>query len=180
MKFKCEAGQELVVVGWTDPQGSRVALGALLLGYHDDGDLVYAGKVGTGFSAGVLRDLHRRLSRLEVRESPCTRGRLPTAGVHWVRPKLVAEVAFTAKQGGATASSSTCSATPTARRLCRHTPYARPRAPVATPLEWDELSRVRPDQQTTDSVRRRLAQRGDPWSGIRRHAQGLGRARRRL
>jgi bifunctional non-homologous end joining protein LigD len=103
LKFKCEAGQELVVVGWTDPQRSRVALGALLLGYHDrsgggaDGrdDLVYAGKVGTGFSESVLRDLHRRLSRIEVDESPCTRGKLPRAGVHWARPELVAQVAFT-------------------------------------------------------------------------------------
>jgi len=99
LKFKCEAGQELVVVGWTDPAGSRVLLGALLLGYHDRSsggdDLVYAGKVGTGFSDEVLRDLHRRLTRLEVETSPCDRGRLPTQGVHWVRPRLVAEVAFT-------------------------------------------------------------------------------------
>jgi bifunctional non-homologous end joining protein LigD len=95
LKFKCEAGQELVVVGWTDPTGSRVALGALLLGYHEGGDLVYAGKVGTGFSEKVLRDLHDRLSRIGVDEPPCTRGKLPKSGVHWVRPKLVAEVAFT-------------------------------------------------------------------------------------
>jgi bifunctional non-homologous end joining protein LigD len=99
LKFKCEAGQELVIVGWTDPEGSRLALGALLLGYHDrTGDrdaLVYAGKVGTGFSEEVLRDLHRRLSRLAVDESPCDRGKLPSRGVHWARPRLVAEVAFT-------------------------------------------------------------------------------------
>jgi len=99
LKFKCEAGQELVVVGWTDPEGSRESLGALLLGYHDRAgdrdDLVYAGKVGTGFSREVLRDLHRRLSRLEVAQSPCTRGKLPSKGVHWARPRLVAEVAFT-------------------------------------------------------------------------------------
>ena len=99
LKFKCEAGQELVVVGWTDPEGSRVALGALLLGYHrgDDGadDLVYAGKVGTGFSQDVLRDLHARLRKLERDTSPCTVGKLPTAGVHWAEPELVVEVAFT-------------------------------------------------------------------------------------
>ena len=95
LKFKCEAGQELVVVGWTDPEGSRVALGALLLGYHDGDDLVYAGKVGTGFSAEVLRDLHRRLRARERKESACTRGKLPTARVHWAEPELVAEVAFT-------------------------------------------------------------------------------------
>jgi len=95
LKFKCEAGQELVVVGWTDPEGSRVALGALLLGYHDGDDLVYAGKVGTGFSQSVLRDLHARLVELEVDASPCTRGALPRKAVHWARPRLVAEVAFT-------------------------------------------------------------------------------------
>jgi bifunctional non-homologous end joining protein LigD len=95
LKFKCEAGQELVVVGWTDPEGSRVALGALLLGYHDGDDLVYAGKVGTGFSQKVLRDLHERLTRIEVRQSPCTRGQLPRKGVHWAKPELVAQLAFT-------------------------------------------------------------------------------------
>jgi DNA ligase D-like protein (predicted ligase) len=99
LKFKCEAGQELVIVGWTDPAGSRVAIGALLLGFHDryggTDDLVYAGKVGTGFSEAVLRDLERRLGPLAVDRSPCTRGKLPTRGVHWVRPELVAQVAFT-------------------------------------------------------------------------------------
>jgi len=95
LKFKCEAGQELVVVGWTDPEGSREALGALLLGYHRGDDLVYAGKVGTGFSGAVLRDLLGRLQPLEVDESPCTAGALPRKAVHWARPELVAEVAFT-------------------------------------------------------------------------------------
>jgi bifunctional non-homologous end joining protein LigD len=95
LKFKCEAGQELVVVGWTDPEGSRVALGALLLGYHRGDDLVYAGKVGTGFSQAVLRDLHGRLTKLERPDSPCTVGQLPRKDVHWAEPELVAEVAFT-------------------------------------------------------------------------------------
>jgi bifunctional non-homologous end joining protein LigD len=95
LKFKCEAGQELVIVGWTDPEGSRVALGALLLGYHDGDDLVYAGKVGTGFSQQVLRDLHDRLTRIELDESACTRGKLPRKGVHWAKPELVAQLAFT-------------------------------------------------------------------------------------
>lgn len=97
VKFKCESGQELVVVGWTDPEGSRIALGALLLGHWDkpSGDLVYAGKVGTGFSQSVLRDLHGKLTKIEVDRPPCTRGKLPTKGVHWADPRLVAEVAFT-------------------------------------------------------------------------------------
>jgi DNA ligase D-like protein (predicted ligase) len=96
LKFKCEAGQELVVVGWTDPEGSRVALGALLLAYHDGDDLVYAGKVGTGFSQAVLRDLHGRLSRIERDSTPCSRGSsIPKKAVHWAEPRLVAQVAFT-------------------------------------------------------------------------------------
>ena len=95
LKFKCEARQEFVVVGWTDPEGSREAIGALLLGYHQGDELVYAGKVGTGFSRKVLRDLHDRLVPLGRDRSPCTKGKLPSAGVHWVDPELVAEVAFT-------------------------------------------------------------------------------------
>ncbi len=95
LKFKCEARQELVVVGWTDPEGSRPALGALLLAHYRGPDLVYAGKVGTGFSEEELRDLRRRLGEHEVAESPCARGRLPTRGVHWSAPRLVAELAFT-------------------------------------------------------------------------------------
>jgi bifunctional non-homologous end joining protein LigD len=62
-------------------------------------------------------------------------------------------------------------------------PYAvraRPGAPVSTPIAWDELSRVKPDQHTVTSVRRRLARREDPWADLRRHAQGLSRARKRL
>lgn len=96
LKFKCEAGQELVIVGWSDPEGSRVGIGALLLGYYDEsGELVYAGKVGTGFTEEVLRELHRMLSEREISRSACTRGRLPRRGVHWARPEKVAEVAFT-------------------------------------------------------------------------------------
>lgn len=99
LKFKCEAGQEFVIVGWSEPAGSRVGLGALLLGYHDTSggsdDLVYAGKVGTGFTEEMLRDLHDRLAEREVSRSPCTQGALPSVDVRWVRPDLVAEVAFT-------------------------------------------------------------------------------------
>ena len=95
LKFKCESGQELVVVGWTDPEGSREALGALLLGYFRGDDLVYAGKVGTGFSTTVLRNLRSRLEPLALDGSPCSAGTLPRTAVHWVRPELVAQVAFT-------------------------------------------------------------------------------------
>jgi bifunctional non-homologous end joining protein LigD len=96
LKFKCENAQEFVIGGYTDPQGSRQGLGALLLGYYDaDGKLAYAGKVGTGFSDAVLRQLQSALSKLE-RASPAfdDRGRLPRTRVHWVEPRLVAEVGF--------------------------------------------------------------------------------------
>jgi bifunctional non-homologous end joining protein LigD len=95
LKFKCEAGQELVVGGFTDPEGSRVGLGALLLGYYDAGVLTYAGKVGTGFDNAMLTRLAEELRRREVDQPPFGQGRLPRGGVHWVRPELVAAVAFT-------------------------------------------------------------------------------------
>ena len=96
LKFKCENGQEFVVGGYTDPQRSRVGFGALLLGYYEPGgDLVYAGKVGTGFDTQTLRSLHATLAGLEQDQPPFTRGKLPGPhGVHWVRPDLVGQVGF--------------------------------------------------------------------------------------
>jgi DNA ligase D-like protein (predicted ligase) len=94
LKFKCSRDQEFVVVGYTAPKGSRVGLGALLLGYYDSADLVYAGKVGTGFDDATLRSLHERLSRIEEKTPPITKGLSREPGAHWVRPKLVAQVAF--------------------------------------------------------------------------------------
>jgi bifunctional non-homologous end joining protein LigD len=96
LKFKCLNAQEFVIGGYTDPQRSRVGFGALLLGYHDaDGDLVYAGKVGTGFDTSMLRGLRERLAGLERDSPPFGKGRLPgPRGVHWVEPRLVAQISF--------------------------------------------------------------------------------------
>jgi DNA ligase D-like protein (predicted ligase) len=96
LKFKCENAQEFVIGGYTDPQRSRVGFGALLLGYYDaGGDLVYAGKVGTGFDTRTLEHLHAVLARLERDTAPFTKGHLPSPrGVHWVTPRLVGQVAF--------------------------------------------------------------------------------------
>jgi DNA ligase D-like protein (predicted ligase) len=95
LKFKCESGQEFVIGGFTDPRGSRTGFGALLLGYYDIGhQLVYAGKVGTGFNQQTLDSLHATLAGLERDSSPFDRGKLPRSGVHWVQPRLVAEVGF--------------------------------------------------------------------------------------
>ena len=96
LKFKCEAGQELVIGGFTAPRGSRTELGALLLGYYADGQLRYAGKVGTGFDRETLEDLGRRLRDLRRETSPFTaRDVIREPGITWVTPQLVAQVAFT-------------------------------------------------------------------------------------
>jgi ATP-dependent DNA ligase len=95
LKMKCEASQELVVGGFTDPQGGRLGLGALLVGYFERDDFVFAGKVGTGFDTKLLLDLRARLNGLEVPASPFTRAvGLPRLRAHWVRPELVVQVAF--------------------------------------------------------------------------------------
>lgn len=95
LKMKCEASQELVVGGFTDPLGKRKGLGALLVGYYEGDDFVFAGKVGTGFDTKLLLELRRRLDRLEIAESPFTRATgLPRLRAHWVRPEIVVQVAF--------------------------------------------------------------------------------------
>jgi bifunctional non-homologous end joining protein LigD len=95
LKMKCEASQELVVGGFTDPQGSRVGLGALLVGYFESGDFVFAGKIGTGFDTRLLLELRDRLDRLEMPASPFTRAKgLPRLRAHWTRPEIVVQVAF--------------------------------------------------------------------------------------
>jgi bifunctional non-homologous end joining protein LigD len=104
LKMKCEASQELVVGGFTDPQGGRVGLGALLVGYYERSakgqtpgaeDFVFAGKVGTGFDTKLLLDLRRRLDAIEIPKSPFTKSKgLPRLRAHWVRPEIVVQVAF--------------------------------------------------------------------------------------
>jgi bifunctional non-homologous end joining protein LigD len=95
LKMKCEASQELVVGGFTDPQGGRVGLGALLVGYFDADDFVFAGKVGTGFDTKLLLDLRSRLDAIEIPQSPFTVATgLPRIRAHWVRPEMVVQVAF--------------------------------------------------------------------------------------
>jgi len=95
LKMKCELAQEFVVGGFTDPQGSRVGLGALLIGVHEGPDLVFAGKLGTGFDTALLIDLRQRLDALLVPRSPFTRAvGLPRLRAHWVRPQVVVQVAF--------------------------------------------------------------------------------------
>ncbi|MEO8077286.1 MAG: ATP-dependent DNA ligase [Acidobacteriota bacterium] len=95
VKMKCEVTKHLLVGGFTDPQGGRVGLGALLVGYTEGDDLVFAGKVGTGFDTKLLTQLRARLDPLEIPGSPFTRAKgLPRLRAHWVRPEIVVEVAF--------------------------------------------------------------------------------------
>jgi len=94
LKFKCVRRQELVIGGFTEPQGERIGFGALLLGVYDGDELVYAGKVGTGFDDDTLRRLKARLGAMERKTPPFDRGDLPRKGVHWVTPNLVAQIGF--------------------------------------------------------------------------------------
>ncbi|MDF3864082.1 DNA ligase D [Pseudomonas denitrificans (nom. rej.)] len=97
IKLKCKRRQEFVIVGFSEPKGSRSYFGALLLGLHDrDGALRYAGKVGTGFSATSLKALHQQLKPLQRKTCPlqgAPKG-ADASGVTWVRPELLCEVAF--------------------------------------------------------------------------------------
>jgi bifunctional non-homologous end joining protein LigD len=95
LKMKCELGQEFVVGGFTNPQGARVGLGALLVGYYDGSDLAFAGKLGTGFDTTLLVDLRRRLDLIAIDRTPFTKATgLPRLRAHWVRPEIVVQVAF--------------------------------------------------------------------------------------
>ena len=95
LKFKCVFQQELVIGGYTDPGGRRKGFGALLVGYYDDDELVYAGKVGTGYDEETLERLHGKMSAIERETSPFGRGDVGEKHVHFITPRLVAEVGFT-------------------------------------------------------------------------------------
>jgi ATP-dependent DNA ligase len=109
LKVKCLNREEFVVVGWTDPEGARPHLGALLLAYYDpDGRLIYAGRAGTGIGHAELERLWRRLQPLATITMPLDippprdsrfGSPLVLSRVHWVRPELVAEVKFLAWTG---------------------------------------------------------------------------------
>jgi bifunctional non-homologous end joining protein LigD len=94
LKLKCVWAQELVIGGYTDPQGSRQDFGALLVGYYEQGSLRYAGKVGTGYTKAILHDLGIRLRRLETVEPAFVDARPVPPGTHWTRPEMVAQIGF--------------------------------------------------------------------------------------
>jgi len=95
LKMKCELEQDFVVGGFTDPQGQRVGLGALLVGFYENDDLVFAGKIGTGFDTKLLLELRAKLNALAIPERPFTQFvGLPRLRAHWVRPEIVVRVGF--------------------------------------------------------------------------------------
>jgi bifunctional non-homologous end joining protein LigD len=95
LKMKCEETHAFVVGGFTEPQGKRVGLGALLLGYFRGDDFCFAGKIGTGFDNALLVDLRTRLDALEIPKSPFTEARgLPRLRAHWVQPEIVVRAGF--------------------------------------------------------------------------------------
>jgi bifunctional non-homologous end joining protein LigD len=95
LKMKCELSQDFIVGGFTDPQGKRVGLGALLVGHYEGDEFVFAGKIGTGFDTKLLLDLRARLDELEIPKAPFTKAvGLPRVRAHWVRPEIKVKVGF--------------------------------------------------------------------------------------
>ena len=94
LKFKCGNEQEFIIVGYTEPQGSRMQLGALLLGFYDKNTLKYAGKVGTGFDRTMLQRLKNLLTPLEIELPIIVKQVIKEKNIHWVEPKIVCEIGF--------------------------------------------------------------------------------------
>jgi bifunctional non-homologous end joining protein LigD len=158
LKAKCVHRQEFVIVGYTDPAGSRTGFGALLLGVHDapGGSVRYAGKVGTGFDELSLRALKKRLAQLETSKAAIDIKSAPRSGVHWVKPDLVAEITF----GEWTAD-------------------GRLRHPVFHGLREDKPARDVVAERPADSVPRAAAERSSTsTAGARPPAQKRSRAAR--
>ena len=99
VKVKARLSDEFAVVGFTDPDRSRVGIGALMLAHWLDGEWVYVGRVGTGFTDEMLRELSKTLRATEVKE-PSANAALMEASTrrkaHWVKPTIVAEVFYQA------------------------------------------------------------------------------------
>ncbi|HEY8233295.1 MAG TPA: DNA ligase D, partial [Vicinamibacteria bacterium] len=149
-KVKCRLSQEVVIGGWTRPSDGRESIGALHVGFHEDGQLVYAGKVGSGFSERLLADLVRRL---EARKrDTCPFASVPAEmrrGAHWVEPDLVAQVEFT-----------------------QWTDEGRMRQPVFLGLRDDRDARhvVRERPGTVEGGGVDTVAAGRPWEALREHA----------
>ncbi len=139
LKVKCTYRQEFVIIGWTPSSTATRSLRSLLLGVHEEGGaLRYAGKVGTGFSMKVEQDLLARLRKLET-DKPSTQVPRPEArGAHWVRPRLVAEIAF---------------AEFTADGVVRHASFLGLRGDKAASAVVEEKAQATPDSGAADGVK---------------------------
>jgi len=149
-KTKCKLSQEMVIGGWTDPSDGSASIGALHVGFHEDGQLVYAGKVGSGFSERLLADLLRRLEARRRDDSPFAF--VPPElrkGAHWVEPGLVAQVEFT-----------------------QWTDEGRMRQPVFLGLRDDRDAQhvVRERPGTVEGGGVDTVAAGRPWEALRSHA----------
>ena len=185
VKSKCLNRAEFVVVGWSDPEGSRPLIGALLLGYYEPGGrLIYAGRVGTGMSVKTLALLHQRLAPLATSRMPLSSpppkktrfgGPLALSRVHWVHPELVAEITFlgwTDEPLRAIPSSSDCVRTSRQAKSGGSRQRDRDRLPGRSSLTanereengmpmiegFDKLASV-PEEQITDKIVRRVVSR---------------------
>ncbi|HEX7331706.1 MAG TPA: RNA ligase family protein [Pyrinomonadaceae bacterium] len=95
LKMKCELSANFLIGGFTDPQGKRVGLGALLVGHYKGDNFVFAGKIGTGFDTKLLLDLREQLDKIEIPKAPFTVAKgLPRLRAHWVQPKITVNVGF--------------------------------------------------------------------------------------
>ncbi len=94
VKSKCQNRQEFVIGGFTEPKGSRSSFGSLLVGIYEGSKLRYSGRVGTGFDTRLLEDIYRQLKKLEQKQTPFEIASPRSKDVHWVKPRLVAEVSF--------------------------------------------------------------------------------------
>lgn len=96
LKFKCDAGQELVIGGFTEPQGEREGFGAMLVGYYKEGNLQYAGKVGTGFDDAFLRKWRKEFDKIIQKSSPFVDfNKSNTDSIYWIKPQYVGQFGFT-------------------------------------------------------------------------------------
>ncbi|NGX34632.1 MAG: hypothetical protein K1060chlam1_00985 [Candidatus Anoxychlamydiales bacterium] len=93
LKFKCSNRQEFVIIGYTEPQKSRIGFGALLIGFYDKGKLKFAGKVGTGYDFEFLKTFSQKLKKIETNKK-LVFAKIPLKNLHFVRPKYVCEIAF--------------------------------------------------------------------------------------
>ncbi|HEX8693054.1 MAG TPA: DNA ligase D [Longimicrobium sp.] len=155
LKIKCMRRQEFVIGGYTDPKGSRSGFGALLLGVYEGNRLMHVGKVGTGFDDTLLRTLHRRLAKLETEESPFANLKRRPRDVHWVRPELVGEVAFTEWTGEGILRHPAFQGLredKSAREVVREEPIAPPPSPA--PEETDDSPRAASKAKSAGGARK--------------------------